>query len=181
MRRYTVPLVACAVLALSSACGGCYFKNVVSAADLDAAYVVAHGNVVSETQVPGDSMLTDTFQVDSLWKGSNFPNTVTYRLASCEPASEGVLILTKAQVDTARATGHIDGEMRASDPWAVLDAEPMSFRFFHDLRIWVLTAVLAAIATPLVAGLIVLIVVLVRRRRRASSHHVLEPPAQPPS
>lgn len=174
-------LVACVVLALSSACGGCVFRSVISPADLDGANVIAHGSVVSETQLSGDSEITDTFQVDTLWKGSDFPKTVTYRLSPCEPAAEGVLVLTKAQADMARATGHIDGDMRAYDPWSVLDVEPMSFRLIHDPRIWLGMLALAVIVALLVSGAIVLVVVLVKRRRRARSDHWFEPPPQPPS
>ena len=166
--RIPVAFVACAMLALSSACGGCFFRNVISAADLENADVIAHGDVVSAAQIAGDFGVTSTFQVDSLWKGSDFPRTVTYRVAPCEPVSEGVLVLTKAQADMARATGHIDGDMRAYDAFSVLDAEPLSFRLRHDPRIWFSLAALVVIATMLMAGAI-LLVVLIRRRQRARS------------
>src|ERR1700687_6335576 len=128
-------LLACVMVALSSACGGCAFRSVTSSADLESANVVAQGRVVATTQLPGDRELTDTFQVDSLWKGSDFPKMVTFRLPTCEPGRDGVLILTKAQADMARATGHIDGDMRAYDTWSVLDFEPWSFRLTHDPRV----------------------------------------------
>lgn len=173
-------LVACVMLVLSSACGGCYFRNVISPADLDSANVVAHGGVVSTTQLPGDSELTDTFQVDSLWKGSDFPRTVTYRIVPCEPASEGVLVLTKEQADMARATGHIDGNIRAYDTWSVLDAEPFSFRLTHDSRVWFVIGVLAVVLV-VVAIAIALLVVILKSLGRGSSGHGYEPPPPPPS
>jgi hypothetical protein len=173
-------VVACVMLALSSACGGCVFRSVISPADIDSANVVAHGRVVATTQLPGDRELTDTFQVDSLWKGSDFPQTVTFRLPTCEPASDGVLVLTKAQADMARATGHIDGDMRAYDTWSVLDAEPLSFRLTHDPRVWFVIGVLAVVVVVVLAGIVLLVVVL-RSLGRGRSGHPYEPPPLPPS
>jgi hypothetical protein len=173
-------LAACVMLALSSACGGCYFKNVISPADLDNANVVAHGSVVSETQLPGDNEITDTFQVDSLWKGSDFPRSVTYRIVPCEPASEGVLVLTKAQADMARATGHIDADMRAYDTWSVLDAEPLSFRLSHDPRVWFVIGALAVMVGVVSVAVVVLVVVL-KSLGRDRSGKTYNPPPPPPS
>ena len=140
------------------------FSDVTSEAELQNADIVAHGNVVAENQTPGAAGLDDTFQVDGLWKGSNFPSTVTYHLTFCEPAREGVLVLTKTQADQARATGHIEGDMRAYDSWSVLDYEPLPFRLTHDLRIYIPALVLFVLVASLVSGLILLVAYLRRRR-----------------
>jgi hypothetical protein len=166
VRIHRTVLVACVALALSPACGGCIANTVISPAELDQASVVVHGSVVSEVQVPGTAGITDTFQVDALWKGSSFPNSVTYTVSPCEPAREGVLVLSKSQADMARANGHIDGDMRAYDAWAVLDAEPTSFRLTHDPRVWVGIAVVAVFMIGLLASVLI-VVVAVRTKRRA--------------
>jgi hypothetical protein len=156
--------VACTVLAISSACGGCVPATVISRVDIDRANVIAYGRVIAE--VPGASGVDDTFQVDNLWKGTDFPNLVTYRVHPCEPATDGVLVLNKEQADMARATGHIDGDMRAFTTWSVLDAEPLSFRLTHDLRVWFVIAALAVLVA-VIAGLTVLAAVFIKGRRRA--------------
>ncbi len=155
--------VACVVLVLSSACGGCVPATVISPADVDRANLIAHGRVIAE--VPGASGVDDTFQVDSLWKGTDFPNMVTYRVHPCEPATDGVLVLNKEQADMARATGHIDGDMRAFTTWSVLDAEPLSFRLTHDPRVWFVIVALAVLVA-VIAGLTVLAAVFIKSRRR---------------
>jgi hypothetical protein len=139
------------------------------------ATVVAHGAVVSE--VPGTTGVRDTFKVDNLWKGSNFPSSVTYTVSPCEPAREGVLVLTQSQADMARATGHIDGDMRAYDAWAVLDAEPTSFRLTHDPRVWVGIGALTVFVLGLLASVtIVVVAVRTKRSGRRRSDQMSGPP-----
>jgi hypothetical protein len=156
--------MACVVVLLSSACGGCVPATEISPADVDRANVIAHGRVIAA--VPGASGIDETFQVENLWKGTNFPNLVTYQVHPCEPATDGVLVLTKDQADMARATGHIDGNIRAFTTWSVLDAEPLSFRLTHDLRVWFVIAALAVLIAVM-AGLTVLAAVFIKSRRRA--------------
>jgi hypothetical protein len=140
--------------------------TLISPADVDRANVIAHGKVIAENPVTNGNGVDDTFQVDNLWKGTDFPNLVTYRVFPCEPATEGVLVLTKEQVDMARATGHIDGNVRAFTTWSVLDAEPLSFRLTHDPRVWSLIVVLA-LFIALIAGGVAVVVAFVKSRRRA--------------
>ena len=115
--------------------GGCLSQRYATADDLRQAEIVAHGSVVDEAQDPAMGLI-DTFQIDDLWKGTNFPRTVKYHVRVCEWAAEGVLVLNKQQADDVRASGRINGDYRAYDAWSVESQYPLQWRLTHDPRLY---------------------------------------------